>query len=108
MVYLTSQISETENQTEDNYLFVTPPHGECLSMSVNWSWVSSDGAEQKELSGKHSRGDVWRNGAVGDMKEETGKLLSNIVRTGGWDNTEGWDSVVPNHRPFLSILTAAL
>lgn len=30
MVYLTSQISETENQTEDNYLFITPSHGEWL------------------------------------------------------------------------------
>lgn len=30
MVYLTSQISETENQTEDNYLFITLPHGEWL------------------------------------------------------------------------------
>lgn len=104
MVYLTSQIRETENQTEDNYLFITPPHREWLSMSVNWSWVSSDGEEQKEMSGKHSRGDVWQNDAIGDLEEETGKLLNNIVRKGGWGITEGWGSVVPNHHPLLSIL----
>ena len=34
MVYLTSQISETENQTEDNYLFITPPHRE-MSLDVS-------------------------------------------------------------------------
>lgn len=35
------------------------------------------------MSGKHSRGDVWQNDAIGDLEEETGKLLNNIVRKGG-------------------------
>lgn len=39
MVYLGYHISETENQTEDNYLFITPRHLAWLSISVNWAWV---------------------------------------------------------------------
>lgn len=72
MVYLSSRISETENQTEDNYLFITPPHLEWLSISVNWAWVSSDLEEQKGMLVKYSSNGVWED-AVGNSKEENGK-----------------------------------
>lgn len=76
MVYLSSRISETENQTEDNYLFITPPHLEWLSISVNWARVSSDLEEQKNIA-------VTVYGRILQViqKRRTEKLQSSIVGT---------------------------
>lgn len=76
LTYLSSQISETENQTAGNHLFITPPHLEGFSILFNRAWVPPDREEQKELPTKHSGGDVWYNRAVDDSRE-TGNLLNS-------------------------------
>lgn len=76
LTYLSSQINETENQTEDSHLFITPPHLERLSISFNWVWVPPDREEQKEMPVKHSSGDVWCY-STRDNSKENEKLLSS-------------------------------